>query len=331
MPQRLRAHPNQPSPASPYYRFGAQTFQFPFNWYGGAGGIVPAVRAGETRGLGSADLLESDLIGASGYPAFRNTVLHRGSFGHQHDQYGIEMDVGSAVQRYGSPSQRRQARSRLTQPWPSATGGVIGDVVNSVASGVRGVVSTVASVFKPKPRAVRSSPSAMGSPIIWEWIGAQSTRQAQDELNRRAKAAYKGADDHLNGLGATRQLSSAGLAAASGSHGVIRLGMGDWPLVVRSGPEPLTPGEQGGYFPTGDAAGCARTAPSVDGKFMECIDANGNVLSQTPISSSTIPIWDDLSDNGKLIAVAAVGAGIFFYMKKKKNPARRRRRRSRRR
>ena len=36
------------------------------------------------------------------------------------------------------------------------------------------------------------------------------------------------------------------------------------------------------YHPVG--ADCARTAPSVDGKFMECIDAEGNVLTQTPIT-----------------------------------------------
>jgi len=72
---------------------------------------------------------------------------------------------------------------------------------------------------------------------------------------------------------------------------------------------------------------CARTAPSADGLSMECIDAQGNVLSSVPIStpnaaaaaaSAANPaVFLGLTQNELMLAGVALGALILFGGKRK--------------
>lgn len=84
------------SGANPYYQFAIQR-RYPYAWFGGAGGVLPATRAAETRSLsglggvgigncfgngcfgaaGSADMVESGLDENSlPWPAFSRTHIH---------------------------------------------------------------------------------------------------------------------------------------------------------------------------------------------------------------------------------------------------------------
>ena len=56
-----------------------------------------------------------------------------------------------------------------------------------------------------------------------------------------------------------------------------------------------------GFGAFGDTTPCARTAPSADGLSMECIDANNNVVSSTPITPT----------QAAAAASAAAGTTIF--------------------
>ena len=63
---------------NPYFSFVNQR-RFPYNWAGGAGGVPHSRVAASSRGLGSADLVESGLEAGGPYvhwPAFAYTKLH---------------------------------------------------------------------------------------------------------------------------------------------------------------------------------------------------------------------------------------------------------------
>ncbi|MBT8452989.1 MAG: hypothetical protein KJO40_13555 [Deltaproteobacteria bacterium] len=61
--------------ASPYYRFGYQGAQYPFNWHGGAGGVPWSRVAAQTRELSDYDIEDSGLTPYSmNYPALRGNI-----------------------------------------------------------------------------------------------------------------------------------------------------------------------------------------------------------------------------------------------------------------
>ena len=61
--------------STPYFRFGAQTPSYPFDWHGWPGGVPQGTRAAETRSLSGADLYES---GLSPYSVQYPPLAHRG-------------------------------------------------------------------------------------------------------------------------------------------------------------------------------------------------------------------------------------------------------------
>lgn len=67
--------------------------------------------------------------------------------------------------------------------------------------------------------------SGLGAPIQWELIAAHAQRLAQNELDRRKKAAYSGENDHLDGSFAGPRMVLRGPNMLLGAPQLLGFGM----------------------------------------------------------------------------------------------------------